>query len=135
MGRLYKNIDHLVEAWGDSREELLSNLSIALVDMIADVDEVVPKREVEWSVIAASPEEMLANQLQEILHRFDDEGMVFSEFRISLRGLNIIKCLAYGEPFDPARHHFRTGVKAVSSRELSIGQEDDRWVGRFLFEV
>jgi len=87
MEKFYKNIDHTgdlaVEVYGKSREELLAHASLALSNTIANVDKIIPKREVEWAVEAESPEELLVKQLEEILYRLDSEGMVFSEFRIS----------------------------------------------------
>ena len=100
-----------------------------------DVEKVVPKRELEWSVDANSPEEMLVKHLEEILYRFDTEGMVFSEFRISLRGLNSIKCLAYGECLDQERHGFKTELKAVTYHQLFLGEENGQWIARVIFDV
>lgn len=139
MEKVYKNLDHTgdtgVEVWGDSREELLVNASMALVDTIADVDKVVPKKEVEWSIEAQSPEDMLVKQLQEILYHLDAEGIVFSDFQISLRGLNSVKCIAHGEPLERDRHDFKTEIKAITYHKLFFGEEDGHWVARVIFDV
>ena len=139
MGKDYENLDHTgdlgVKVWGDSREELLQNASKALVDTIVELGRVTPKREVEWAIEADSPEELLVQQLQEILFRMDAEGMVFSDFRISLRGLSSVKCLAYGERLDREKHEFKTEIKAVTYHQLKMGQEDDKWVAQIIFDV
>src|SRR5690606_36717466 len=113
-----RNLDHTadlgIEVWADSRESLLAHASEALTGQMVDISTVKPVREVEWTVDGDSPEDLLVGQLQEILFRLDTEGMVFSEFRISLRGLNTIKCLAYGEPLNRERHGFKTEIKAVT---------------------
>jgi len=139
MEKPYKNLDHTgdlgVEVWGESREELLQNASLALMDTLLETGSVQGKREVEWSIHSETPEEMLVGQLQEILYRMDSEGMVFSEVRISLRGLNSIKCLAYGEPLDREKHGFKTELKAVTYHRLFFGEENGRWVARVIFDV
>jgi SHS2 domain-containing protein len=135
----YKNLDHTadvgLEAWGPSREALFSNISKGLSDLIVEVDRVVPKREVEWAVDADSPEELLVKQLEEILYRLDKEGMVFSDFQISLRGLNAIKCLAYGEKLDRERHGFKTEIKAVTYHQIYLGEDNGEWKARVIFDV
>lgn len=137
--KCYRNLDHTgdlqIEVWGESREALLAHCSQALTDQLVDIDLVQGKREVEWSVDAESPEELLVGQLQEILFRFDSEGMIFSNFQISLRGLNHIKCLAFGEPLDRAKHGFKTEIKAVTYHKLFIGEEEGRWVARVVLDV
>ncbi len=139
MEKCYRNLDHTadlgIEIWGESREALLIHASMALSDQMTDVTTVKPKREVEWSVKGESPEELLMAQLQEILFHLDTDGMIFSEFRISLRGLNAIKCLAYGETLDRERHHFKTEIKAVTYHRLFVGEEEGRWVARVIFDV
>lgn len=139
MEKSYRNLNHTgdigVEVWGKSREEAIQNASLAMMDTILDVSSVQPKREVEWSINAESPEEMLVGQLQEILFRMDSQGMVFGEFRISLRGLNSIKCLAYGEPLDREKHGFKTELKAVTYHRLFFGEEKGKWIARVIFDV
>lgn len=139
MKPYYKNLEHTgdlaVEVWGQSREELIRNCSLALTDTLVEVDKVEPKREVEWSIDGDSPEQLLVQQLQEVLFRFDSEGMVFSDFRISLRGLNSIKCLALGEPLERERHEFKTEIKAVTYHRLTVGEEEGKWVARVIFDV
>lgn len=135
----YRSLDHTadlgVEAWGKSQEELIANTSLALVDTMVDVETIIPKREVEWSIHAENPEALLVNHLQEILFRLDAEGMVFSEFKISHRGLNAIKCLAHGEPLDRERHHFKTELKAVTYHQLKFEEIDGVWRAQVIFDV
>lgn len=139
MEKVYKNIEHTgdlgVEVYGNSRENLLANASLALSDIIADTKKVESKREVEWSIEADSPEELLVKQLEEILYRLDSEGMIFKEFRISLRGLDAIKCLAFGEPLDREKHDFKTEIKAVTHHQLKIHEENGQWLARIIFDV
>jgi SHS2 domain-containing protein len=139
MENFYKNIEHTgdlgVEVWGASREELFGHASLALTDTIVSVDKIIPKREAAWTIEAENLEELLVRQLQEILFRMDSDGMVFSEFRISLRGANSMQCLALGEPLDRERHGFKTEIKAVTYHQLKVVQEGDRWVARIIFDV
>lgn len=135
----YKSLEHTgdlgVEVWGDTREELMQNASLALTDTIANVEKIKGRREVEWTLEADSPEELLVKQLQEILYRLDAEGMVFSQFRISERGPNAIQCLAVGEPLDREQHEFKTEIKAVTYHQLKIIYEDHHCKARIIFDV
>lgn len=139
MEKYYKNIEHTgdigVEVWGQSREELVGNASKALTDTIVDVEKILPKREVEWTVEGDTPEDMLVHQLQEILFRLDSEGMVFTKFQISMRGLNSYKCLALGEPLDRERHGFKTEIKAITYHRLKISEDNDQWKVQIIFDV
>ena len=139
MEKKYKNLDHTgdlkIEAIGDTLEELIEQASLALTDTMVEVSSVLPKQEAEWSITGEALEEILVNHLQEILYRFDTEGMVFSKFQIRFPEARILYCLAYGEPLDREKHGFKTELKAVTYHRLFIGQEQGRWVTRVVLDV
>jgi SHS2 domain-containing protein len=139
MEKKYKNLDHTgdlkIEVFGHSLQELMENASMALTDTMVELQNILPKLEVEWNISGESTEELLVGQLQEILYRFDSEGMVFAKFQISLLGPNWCRCLAYGEPLDREKHGFKTEIKAVTYHQLFVGEENNQWVARIILDV
>ncbi|MCP5468668.1 MAG: archease [Deltaproteobacteria bacterium] len=139
MGQEDKNFetDKHLEAgvWGPSREELMTQASTILMELMIAREKVIPKKEVEWTVDASNPEDLINGQLKEVIDRFEKENMVFSDFHIRLRGLDTIKCLAHGEPWDPKRH----GTKRVFSRahcdQLLHPIGSHQWMANLSFDV
>jgi len=140
MKKKYEVFDHTgdigMKVWGESREELLKNASLALTDTIADLSTIEAKREVEWAVTADTPEGLLVKQLQELLFQLDAHEMVFSQFQIKLTGLNSISCLALGERLSRELHQFKTEIKAVTYHQLKIwNHKAGDWEARVIFDV
>lgn len=135
----YHSLDHTadlgVEAWGNSWEDLVVNLSLALSDTLVEVERVKPVEESQWSVRADSREALIVKHLEEILFRLDAEGRVFSRFEIFNASANFLDCRAYGEPLDQERHQFKTELKAVTYHQLKVEEVNGKWRAQVIFDV
>lgn len=102
----------LAEAFAHAAEGMFS----VMVDR-AGVAETV-RREVEVS--AADREALLVAWLNELLFIVDVDRLVFKRFEVVGCTDTHLRAFAYGERIDPARHRFKTAVKAATYHMLII---------------
>jgi|SRR5215831_20762981 len=140
MNKRYQGIDHTgdirVEVWGRDYPELFENASLALVDTLVEIDQVLPKQQVEWSLEAASLETLLVQQLHEIIYQLDANGVIFHNFSIAIEAGPRLRCRAWGEALERERHRFKTELKAVTYHQLKIQRaKDGGYAARLIFDV
>ena len=79
-------------------------------------------------------ESLLADFLSEVLFVSEVEGLVFSDTRIRIDGLNLNAELT-GESFDPARYSGGTEVKGISYSGLEILHDANGYMVDIIFDV
>ncbi len=121
--------------WALSREDLMTQASTILMELMISREKVIPKKEVEWTVDATNPEDLINGQLKEVIERFEKEKMVFSDFHIRLRGLDTIKCLAHGEPLDPERHGIKRHFAHAHCDQLLHPMGTRQWMANLSFDA
>lgn len=139
-GARYEALDHTGDlGWivrGTSREDLMRNASVALVDTLVDWSRVEEKIEVRWELQGTTPERLLVRQLEEILFQFDAKGIVFASFDLHLSDSGELSCLARGEPLDREKHGFKTEIKAVTYHQLRIERDPGGgWRAQVILDV
>ncbi len=92
-----------------------------LFDLVVEIDRVAGGP-VEATIVAeaADRETLLVAWLSELLGGAMANGVVFSAFAVDALDATHVLGRAWGEPLDPARHGFRTEVKAVTYHELAL---------------
>jgi SHS2 domain-containing protein len=140
MVKPYQAFEHTgdlgVEVWGDSWEALFAHASLALVDFLAEPSRIAPVEERRWSLQAEARDRLLIRQLEELLYQFDAQGMIFSEFEITMASPERLECRARGERFDRERHGFKTELKAVTYHGLKLWQDEaGLYRARIIFDV
>jgi SHS2 domain-containing protein len=87
--------------------------------MVANLDQVRPVQEVQFTVKGTDYEELLHDWLAELLFTFHVSRMVFCDFTVKIQedGLTAV---GRGEPIDLARHEIDTEIKAITWHELKI---------------
>jgi SHS2 domain-containing protein len=140
MNKRYQAIDHTgdigVEVWGRDYPELFESASLALADTLVEIDQVLPKQQVEWSLEAASMETLLVKQLHEIIYQLDANGLIFHDFSVAIEAGPRLRCRARGEALERVRHRFKTELKAVTYHQLKIRREEGGgYAVRLIFDV
>jgi SHS2 domain-containing protein len=88
----------------------------------------------EFSIAGDDREDLFFDWLRGLLYRFHVDQLVFGHFEVTLTpdGLSGI---AFGEPFDPDRHHPAQEVKAVTYHELKIVPDSSGLMAEFIVDI
>lgn len=124
-----------IEGCGSSMEEAFAQAARALFDLMLDIGQVRPQKRVSIRCRAHDREELLVEWLNELLSCADIEGLALGRFQVDRLGKNDLEGSAWGEPFDPRRHHPKTEVKAATYAMLFVGPEGDEQVARCVVDL
>jgi SHS2 domain-containing protein len=107
---------------------------IALAAVFVELGEAAPRDQRSIVVEAATDADLMHDLLTELLHIFIVDGFIWCDAAVEEadRGLRV---RLRGEPFDPARHEFRTEIKAVTYHQLTVEELSDGWHARIIFDV
>ena len=124
-----------IEGRGPTLEEAFAQAARALFDLMMDIERIRPRKKVPIRCRAHDHEELLVEWLNELLSLADLEGMALGRFQVDRLEPNGLEGSAWGEPFDPGRHHPRTEVKAATYAMLFVGPEDGEQVARCVVDL
>lgn len=131
--------DVYVEAWGESLEEAFEQAAAAMFEAMTDLKRVEPKLEVKVSAEGLDEQELLYSWLENLLVKYEVEGLIFSKFRVERirREGEALKVegYAYGEPLNLEKHHSKVEVKAVTYHMMEIEKKDGGCRVRVLFDI
>ncbi len=138
----FRYIDHvadtIVEAYGDSLEEAFENSALALVNIMFEVDQVVPNKALRVDIQENDIENLLYSWLEKILLLMLTDEYIPSEFdaRVVMEKSKIfLTANVKGENMDLQRHGYHIEVKAITYHEMSIKQERDKFTIRYLVDL
>jgi SHS2 domain-containing protein len=109
----YRFLDHTadvaVELRAPTRDELFADALVAFTDTTTDPATVTPREAVRIEVEADDAESLLVEFLDELVYRFEVDGMLFREAEVTIAehgegedGSLRLAAEARGEPYDPA---------------------------------
>jgi len=147
MARLKKPFEFLehtadlyIAAYGRSLEEAFENAAYATFEGMTDLNKVQPKTEDTVKTEGYDEQALLYNWLEALLVKFDITGNLYSRFKIASiektsAGLEL-KAKIWGEPFNPAKHLSKVGVKAVTYHQMEITKDAKGAVTvRFILDI
>lgn len=111
--------------------EVAEALIAAMVDDIASIE---PRDQIELHVTGGELDLLLFDWLKEILVRFELDRMLFARFQVEV-GADGLSAHAWGEQFDPERHHLSHEVKAITYHGLRVEQFDTRWLAEVIVDI
>ena len=117
--RLEHTADIMVRCTGSTLEECFANAAYALSDQMLDASSVSDLQSYHIDVSGDDLEDRLFAYLSEVLFIMDSESVALGRFTVRFDGDKVIGD-AYGEPYDPAKHHPKTEIKAVTYHMMSI---------------
>ena len=138
MGKDFEILDRTADvgiiAYGADLKQAFANAARALFSLITELDDVeeVLYRDIELT--ASDEESLLVGWLNELVYRFDTEGVLFKRFDIIQLGDTWLKARGYGEKTDSARHSLKTGVKGATYHMLKVDKTDGCRV-QVLFDI
>lgn len=135
----YRWLDHTADVGavlrGETLEALFETAGEALTALITDRMTIEERVEEAIAISAPDREQLLIGWLTELIARFEIDGLVFRRFAIDRVGETRLTARAFGEPFDPPRHPFRTAVKAATYHQLALTKIDGGWEATVIFDV
>lgn len=136
----YSFIDHTADVGIEVRTKdfpsLLEEAAKAMFDVITDISKVKPHVKAQITITRGEDDQTLRDWLEELLHRFYTEDMVFSRFRLSSPDRSTLVCGAWGEVFDPHRHTLHTEIKGITYHQYEVSHQSNQgWYARIIFDV
>ena len=124
-----------IHAWGPSESVVFEQAALGLFSLLCDPATVEPREAIDLEAEAPTHDLLLVAWLNELLYRFEADGLVFHSFTIDVLGAREVSATAHGERIDPARHAVRAGVKAVTYHGLALRETGDGWEGKVILDV
>lgn len=124
-----------IHAWAATEAGVFEQAALALCSLLCDPATVEPRKAVGLEAEAPLHDLLLVAWLNELVYRFEADGLVFHSFAIDVLGARTLGATAFGEPIDPARHTVRAAVKAATYHGLSLREEGNGWEGTVILDV
>lgn len=135
----YEFVDHTGDirfvARAATMAGLFENAAKALYASIAASEGVRPLEERPVEARADDRELLLVYWLSECQKAFDLDRLLLCEFRVDEISDTHVRGVARGEPYDPARHEFRSEIKAVTFCGLYVKETSDGWEAAVVCDV
>jgi len=122
-------------ARGRTREEALIEASRGVTCIIVKPQGIQLREERAFRASGSDDGAQIVDWLNEILFFFDTEGLVLVDFAIDSWTDREIAGRARGDFYDPARHEFRTAVKAVTYHQFESHATADGWEIRVFVDL
>lgn len=136
---MYEVFDHTADLGlrmtaGDL-DALFAEAGRALTSIIVeDVDSLEPVEDCDFEIAGTERDYLLFDWLNELLYRFESQGMLFSKFEVSV-GENGLTGRAWGEIVDPERHALTHEVKAITYHLLKVEPTDGGWLAEVIVDI
>lgn len=129
--------DALFRAYGSTLEEAFEAAAQAMFNVMLDTSQVNPTEAYTINVESETIEGLLVEFLEELLFVFEVEGLVFSDFDVSIEIMDGLKLsgAALGEGIDPERHRFSVDIKAVTYHQLYVKETDEGYEAQVLVDI
>lgn len=131
--------DVYIRAFGKSMEEAYANSALAMFEVMTDTDKIAQTKQENLEVEAEDQYALLYNWLENLLVKFETEGMFYSKFEITdwkeTEENFTFKAKIWGEKYDAQKHPQKVGVKAVTYHRMMIIREKDSAVLEFILDI
>ena len=124
-----------VRGFGQSRDEVFSQVALALTAVITDPDRVAADVAVDIACQAPDDELLLVDWLNALIYEMATRKLLFSRFEVGIDGTEL-KARAWGEPVDIERHHPAVEIKGATYTALAVRQQpDNSWIAQCVVDV
>jgi len=127
--------DVAYEIYGKSREELFANAAEAVTQTMVDVAMLKPVQRLKFKYQNSKLEELLLNFLNELIYLKDADHLLFSNYKIKITKHYHLNADLWGEKINPAKHHLRTDIKAVTRHKLAIIKSEDYYIAQIVLDI
>ena len=129
-----------VRGYGASPGEAFEGAASALFSLVAvDLRSVREERVETLACAGADLPELLVAFLNELIFLADARRLVFGRFEVAIeeRGPSDLRLTAkaFGERYDPGRHHSTVEPKGATFTALKVASEAGRWLAQCVVDV
>lgn len=124
-----------ITASADTLHELFANAARGMFALMIAPDTTRPAGSLPVEARGTDLPSLLVAWLNELLYRCEVEEWAPADVRVLEVAGGRVRGELLGEPADPARHRFKTIVKAATYHLLECRSDGDRWYGRVVFDV
>ena len=141
--RDFEFLEHMADAYiasfGKNLAEAFENAALAMFETMTDTKKVEHKIKENVEVEGTDKQSLLYSWLEELLIRFEIRNNLYSKFKIqkleeTAKGFRL-KAKIYGEPFDPAMHRQKVGIKAITYHRMEIQENPEGVSLRFILDI
>ncbi len=134
----YKFLEHESEEGilgiGETKEEAFQEGAKGLFSLMAEIEKIEPKKEVEIECSASGVSELFVEFLNELIAQKDISGLLFSDFSVEIeKGKDEegeteykLKGTAKGEKLDQEKHQVKTIVKAATYYGMNYEEKNNK---------
>jgi SHS2 domain-containing protein len=130
----FQEIEHTadweLEAWGPDLASMLEQAARGMAALAGARCEPAPRSNREIELDALDPESLVVSFLSEILYYWEEEGLGFDKFRLSLDGMHL-NALLEGAPIRTIDKE----IKAVTWHKLNVQFQEGQVKVRVVFDV
>lgn len=131
--------DAYIVAYGTTLEEAFENAALATFEVMTDTSKIAQTIEDSVEVEAHDEQALLYTWLEQLLINFETKGNLYSDFKISKiektpEGFKL-KAKIRGEPYNPAKHPQKVGVKAVTYHLMEINRKPNNASVKFILDI
>lgn len=120
----YRPLEHTadlgLEVWAHSLPQLYALAAEGMCSLYFDLEAVQPREEREIVARGHDREELLIDWLGNLLYAIEVERFLPCRFEIVELQDHALRARVQGEPYDPTRHRWRTGIKAATYHNLRV---------------
>jgi len=124
-----------ITASADTLHELFSNAARGMFALMIAPDTTRSAGSLSVEARGTDLPSLLVAWLNELLYRCEVEEWAPADVRVLEVEGGRVHGELLGEPADPARHRFKTIVKAATYHLLECRRDGDRWRARVVFDV
>jgi len=138
----FEYLDHTADVAlrgiGETVEEAFCEAAKAMFNLMVNLDQVAPKRQLKVAREAGKLDLLLVEWLSELLVQKDLTGLFHSRFHVNIvkksDGFHL-EGTAWGESLDLSRHSVKLEVKGVTYSGLHVEQEGERWIAQCVVDI
>ena len=128
-----------IEAWSESLQGLLEEVSLGLCELIADLSTIQENEARSVEADGVDREELLVSLSNEVLFYLDAQGFLSKQLTIEALHhdgeLWQVKGKLHGEPYDRSRHVTFTEIKSATYHDLHINESPEGFRVKIVFDV
>jgi SHS2 domain-containing protein len=135
----FEILDHTADAgltiYGEDLKALFAHAGEGFFHIITDLRKVKLRVEKRVELKGESLDRLMVDWLGELLYLHDVDHLLFREFAMEFVGVEGLKAVAKGEPFQEGVHVIKTEVKAVTYHQIRVEKRNDGWRARVIFDL
>jgi SHS2 domain-containing protein len=114
---------------------LFSDAGLAYLALVCELAAVREREVYDLACQACSVEELLVDWLNELIFLVEGRRVLWRRIELAEFSETSLRAVLHGEPVDPARHEFRSVVKAATYHALVVARDRDGWHARVILDV